>query len=309
MRRTNLLRSLCESNLFRSRYWWLVTLILGWYSFLGHVQTPYSTAHSIVHPSNLSNSAEIGSSWPVRILCWVPISTNSKRRAELIQKTWGKQCDALLFMSSKADPTIPSIGLPVEDSYNTLWGKTYEGLKYIYDHHLDDADWFFKADDDTYVVVANLRQFLSSYDAALPHFLGARFAHNRLLKGYFGGGAGYAMTRETVRLFIERVYDKHFDICILGPNGEEDSYLAMCLEILDILFGDSRDPNGSERFLQLSLHNLYRPWDYQATLRAFFQSKPGLECCSNETISFHPVKDEQLLEYDYLVSFRQLNTQ
>lgn len=96
-----------------------------------------------------------------------------------------------------------------------------------------------------YVVVANLRQFLSSYDAALPHFLGARFAHNRLLKGYFGGGAGnpssfraflqkfftnlitgYAMTRETVRLFIERVYDKHFDICILGPNGEEDSYLG-----------------------------------------------------------------------------------
>lgn len=52
----------------------------------------------------------------------------------------------------------------------------------------------------------------------------------------------------------------------------------MCLEILNILFGDSRDPNGSERFLQLSLHNLYRPWDYQATLRAFFRSKPVHFC-------------------------------
>ncbi|KAI9562650.1 hypothetical protein GHT06_010104 [Daphnia sinensis] len=300
-----------RSNLFRSSCWWLVTLILGWYSLIGRIRTPNSTAHSNVHPSNPPKGEavlNISSSLPVRILCWVPISTKSKSRAQLIQKTWGKQCDTLLLMSSKADATIPSIGLPVEDSYTTLWGKTYEGLKYIHDHHLNDADWFFKADDDTYVVVDNLRQFLSSYDAALPHLLGSRFAHNRLLKGYFGGGAGYAMTRETVRLFIEYVYDKQFDICISGPNGEEDSYLAMCLEILDVIFGDTRDPNGSERFLQLSLHNLYRPSDYQATLRAFFPSKSGLDCCSNETISFHPVKDEQLLEYHYLVNYRQLGT-
>lgn len=25
----------------------------------------------------------------------------------------------------------------------------------------------------------------------------------------------------------------------------------------------------------------------------------GLDCCSNQTKSFHPVKDEQLLGYDY----------
>jgi hypothetical protein len=48
----------------------------------------------------------------------------------------------------------------------------------------------------------------------------------------------------------------------------------MCLEVFDVIFGDTRDPSGAERFLQLSLHNLYRPYDYQSTLRAFFQSKP-----------------------------------
>ncbi|XP_046656518.1 glycoprotein-N-acetylgalactosamine 3-beta-galactosyltransferase 1-like isoform X2 [Daphnia pulicaria] len=285
------------------RYWWIVTVFLGCCSLIGRFLPLNRTAVSIGDVITHSASPPIQQH---RILCWIPISAKSKFRAQLIQKTWGKQCDVLLFLSSQADASIPAIGLPVEDAYSTLWGKTSEGLKYIYENHLNEADWFIKADDDTYVVVDNLRQFLMSHDISLPHFLGSRFAHNRLLKGYFGGGAGYVMTRETIRIFVEHVYNNGFDMCISGHNGEEDSYLAMCLEVFDVIFGDTRDCNGAERFLQLSLHNLYRPFDYQATLRAFFPSKLGIDCCSNQTISFHPVKDEQLLEYDYLVRYNQL---
>ena len=105
-------------------------------------------------------------------------------------------------------------------------------------------------------------------------------------------------------------------------------FAAMCLEVFRVIFGDTRDPNGAERFLQWSLQFLYRPFEYQDAIRSFFLSKPvniychihlqtvktvsfifnlskGLDCCSNETISFHPVKDQQLLLYDYLVRYNQ----
>ena len=48
-------------------------------------------------------------------------------------------------------------------------------LRYVYAHYMDEADWFLKADDDTYVVMENLRYMLQPYNSSQPIYFGCKF--------------------------------------------------------------------------------------------------------------------------------------
>lgn len=85
----------------------------------------------------------------VKILCWIMTSPdNHKNKAIYVKKTWGKRCNKLLFMSTKPDAELETVSLPVKEGRNTLWDKTKSAFQYVYKNHINDADWFLKADDD-----------------------------------------------------------------------------------------------------------------------------------------------------------------
>jgi len=54
------------------------------------------------------------------------------------------------------DSRIPTIKLNVTEGYKYLWEKTREAFKYVWENYQNQADWFLKADDDSYVLSLNV---------------------------------------------------------------------------------------------------------------------------------------------------------
>ena len=103
----------------------------------------------------------------VKILCWVFTHPDNHRNKSVhIKNLWGKRCNKLLFISNEEDSVLGSIALPVPVGREELWNKTLLTYKYVrwawsriflydsyinfqvHEHHLDDADWFMRLDDD-----------------------------------------------------------------------------------------------------------------------------------------------------------------
>ena len=52
---------------------------------------------------------------------------------------------------------------------------TFQSFDFAYKEYLDKADWFMKVDDDTYVIMENLRYMLTSHVTTEPVYFGHHF--------------------------------------------------------------------------------------------------------------------------------------
>jgi glycoprotein-N-acetylgalactosamine 3-beta-galactosyltransferase len=127
----------------------------------------------------------------VRIVCLVITMPSHKLQAHQVKSLWGKRCNKLIFFSTEQDPVLEPVIFKMNESRSILWTKTKKTLKYAYEKHLNDGDFFMKVDDDSYVFMENLRYLLFQYNPGDPLYFGHRFTKKWNTHGYMSGESNF----------------------------------------------------------------------------------------------------------------------
>uniref|UniRef100_A0A914V1D1 N-acetylgalactosaminide beta-1,3-galactosyltransferase n=1 Tax=Plectus sambesii TaxID=2011161 RepID=A0A914V1D1_9BILA len=238
-----------------------------------------------------------------RVFCWI-MTTSLYRQSRTIylEDTWPKRCDRYMFFTDNATDLDESfhktIFANLNEGHENLWEKTKAAMQYIYENLVNDFDYFLKADDDTYIVVENLRQFLAPFNGSDHHYFGYKWSHE-LRHGHASGGAGYVLSRSTLKLLVESLSNTTICPAILANATNEiaeDLQVGRCLENLDIFLEPTADPKGLQKFLPLhpNLFNLL--------------GKTGEESISSDVIGIHYLSPTEYRLIDFfLYRFRMAN--
>ena len=172
-------------------------------------------------------------------------------RAKALYETWGREMTKLIFfvasdckVPAHLQAVLPIIKLEgVSDKTYPPQRKVFMMLKYMYDHYIEEYDWFMRADDDVYIRSTAFEELLGKLDPQQKIYLGrAGMGKPEDLKRlqllphekYCMGGPGVVFIQSALRVLAPQLemclsaiifHNKHSD----SPWYNEDVELGRCV--------------------------------------------------------------------------------
>ena len=237
------------------------------------------------------------------LLCIVMTSSKTiEERCVAVWETWASQCNHTIFAcncknatfkTSKAEilfKNLTFLELPIEENYNLMAKKVMMIIQLSFAKYGNLFNWFLLTDDDTFIFTKNAFKFMSTHSDSDALTYGYNF--KTIVKGgYHSGGGSVLFPHKSMSLIYQSIINKKCNFI----DGYGDVALGECAQIANVKLGNSLDSFGRERFHCLDPYSHYYKnipdWLYAYALNPI---KAGIECCSNETISFHYVGVRQM---------------
>jgi len=234
--------------------------------------------------TNISTSLSTQkSSIKIKLFCAIYTHAQNTDKTNIISQTWGQKCDGMLYASDVSNSTTGHVHLPSNSAhgfgYKSITQRVRAMFAYIYDNFLDDDeyDYFHFCGDDVFMIVENMREFLSSpkvqnwesgdvdgnknEENKERYFIAGFWMHwwNFFPVGefYLGGGSGYTLSKKALRAYVEgplQTCNPYED------ESSEDIYFARCVrQGLTSEFIDTRDDFGAHRYHQFNV-SMHSEW-------------------------------------------------
>ncbi|XP_078310252.1 glycoprotein-N-acetylgalactosamine 3-beta-galactosyltransferase 1-like isoform X2 [Crassostrea virginica] len=235
----------------------------------------------------------------LRILCYtMTVPANLRTKAIAVNNTWGARCTKLVFVTPEPSSSLHTMQVDVQEGRGHLTDKTVKTLIALYKTYKNDFDWFYKCDDDVYIIMENLRHLLAQHDSYVPVYLGHQF---RVMtkQGYLSGGAGYAINRKALEMINVNGFQVSDKCQISGKD--EDLDIGKCFEKIGVKVYSTVDAFGRQAFHPFGFQKAFFGHEGGET---YYVSRPyetGPNCCSEFTVSFHYVTPEEMYLMEFLL--------
>ena len=161
-------------------------------------------------------------------------------RAKAVYETWGSDLKGygklMFFASSQTKRSdLPVVSLDgVDDSYPPQ-RKSMMMLKYMHDNYIDEYEWFVRGDDDVYIRIDKLQNFLRTLNSSDDLYIGQAGTGTKIEKESLGLGAGnnYCMGGPSVVISASALskVTPHFEHCLNHlVTTHEDVEVGRCIK-------------------------------------------------------------------------------